>query len=157
MRIAPIAGWILTAAVALAPAAAWAQEAVEVPRGGTAGHTAEWNGEEVAVIADNLAKAVRDARREARNTPRPGVGGGQETGWFLFTDKLRLIRLDAQQLARAARAGRSHDEVHRTYQRMWVLIRDAQETGKRLAITQQLEAKIQLVRGFLDQLDAYFD
>lgn len=157
MRIVPITGWVLMAAVALAPAAGWAQEAVDVPRTGTPGRTAEWNSEEVASLAGALAIAVRDARREARNTPRPGFGGAQENAWFLFSDKLRLIRLDAQRMERAARAGGSHDEVHPIYQRMWVLIRDAQENGRRMAIPLPLEKKIQDVGAILDQLDTYFD
>lgn len=157
MRIAPFAGWIVAAAVVLAAAAGWAQEADEKVTAGTPGHTLEWDGAAVAVVADNLADAVRVARREARAAPRPGVGGGQETGWFLFTDKLRLIRLDAQKIARDARAGKGHDELLENYQRMWILIRDAQDSGKRLAIPKPVEEKIDVVRGLLDQLDAYFD
>lgn len=157
MRIAPLAGWTLMAAVALAAGAAWAQDADDKLTAGTPGHTAAWDGEAVAVIADNLSDSVRVVRREARAAPRPGVGGGQETGWLLFTDKLRLIRLDAQKLARGARAGQGHDQLLENYQRMWILIRDAQDSGKRLAIPKPVEDKIDIVRGLLDQLDAYFD
>jgi hypothetical protein len=157
MRIARIAGWILTAALVLAPAAGRAQESGDRLRVGTPGHTAEWNGEEVATLADDLAKAVREVRRESRRTPSPGQQAAQDVAWFHFEDRLRLIRSEARQLARVAREGRSHDEIYPIYQRMWSWVRDAQDTIKRMMVPKELDARIQDAGAILDQLDTYFD
>ena len=156
MRIARIAGWVLAAALAL-PGAGWAEEVAETPRVGTPGRTAEWNAEEVSSLADNLAKAVRDARQTARRAPSPGIQSGQETAWFHFNDQLRLIANEARHLGSAVREGRTHDEVYPIYQRMWSWVRDAQDTARRMMIPQDLQAKIDSAGALLDQLDTYFD
>jgi hypothetical protein len=157
MRIAPIAGCILATALALAPAAARAEEARQPGHVGTPGHTAEWNAGEVATLADNLAKAVNDARQAARRLPSPGVQSMQQTSWYHFNDQLRLIAGEARQLGKAVRQGHSQADVYPIYGRMWSWIRDAQGTAKSLMIPQDVQAKIQDARAILDQLDAYFD
>lgn len=154
MRMAVIAGWILTAALVLAPAGARAQEETRV---GTPGHTAAWDGQKVSALAGQLAQAVRDARDAARRARRPGIQGAQDVSWYHFNDKLRLIANEAKQLSKATAAGRSQEDVYPIYARMWGWIRDAQSTGKKLMITQDVQAKIDEARAVLDQLDAYFD
>jgi hypothetical protein len=162
MRIARIAGWILTAALALPGVSpltgtARAQAAEEITRVGTPGHTMEWNAEAVASVADDLSKAVTEARRAAKAMPSPGIQSMQEVTWYHFNDKLRLIANEARQLAKSVRAGGTEEQVYPIYQRMWGWIRDAQDAGKRLMIPQDLQAKIDEARAQLDKLDAYFD
>ena len=64
---------------------------------------------------------------------------------------------EARQLAKSVRAGGTEEQVYPIYQRMWGWIRDAQDTGKRLMIPQDVQAKIDEARAQLDKLDAYFD
>ena len=158
MRSARIAGFLLAALVALAPARALSQnELPQSPRVGTPGHTAEWNAEEVAKLASDLSTSVTEARRTAKRVPSPGLQSGQQTAWYHFNDQLRLIANEARHLASSVKDGRSHDEVYPIYQRMWTWIRDAQDTSKRMAIPQDLSQALEASGKILDQLDAYFD
>ena len=155
MRLVRLAGWFLTATLIVAPATAPAQQA-EAPRAGTPGTTADWDQEKVAAVADELAQAVVEVRRTARNVPRAGVQTGQEASWMRFEDNLRVLANETKTMARQLHEGRTHDETLQRYQRMWMLIRDIQENTRRLGIPQDLQDKIDAARVVLDKFDAYY-
>lgn len=155
MRLVRLAGWFLTATLIVAPAAAFAQEA-EAPRIGTPGTTAEWDQEKVATLADELAQAVVDVRRTARNVPRAGVQTGQEASWMRFEDNLRILANETKTMARQLHEGRTHDETLKRYQRMGMLIRDIQENLGRMGIPKDLQERLDAARVVLDKFDAYY-
>ena len=155
MRLVRLAGWFLTATLIVAPAAALAQEA-EAPQIGTPGTTAEWDQEKVATLADELAQAVVDVRRTARNVPRAGVQTGQEASWMRFEDNLRMLANETKTMARQLHEGKTHDETLKRYQRMGMLVRDIQENVRRIGIPKDLQEKIDAARVVLDKFDAYY-
>ena len=155
MRLVRLAGWFLTATLIVAPAAALAQEA-EAPQIGTPGTTAEWDQEKVATLADELAQAVVDVRRTARNVPRAGVQTAQEASWMRFEDNLRLLANETKTMARQLHDGKTHDETLKRYQRMGMLIRKIQENVGRMGIPKDLQEKIDAAGVVLDKFDAYY-
>ena len=155
MRLVRLAGWFLTATLIVAPAAALAQEA-EAPRIGTPGTTAEWDQEKVATLADELAQAVVDVRRTARNVPRAGVQTGQEASWMRFEDNLRMLANETKTMARQLHEGKTHDETLKRYQRMGMLVRDIQENVGRMGIPKDLQERLDAARVVLDKFDAYY-
>jgi len=155
MRLVRLAGWFLTATLIVAPAAALAQEA-EAPQIGTPGTTAEWDQEKVATLADELAQAVVDVRRTARNVPRAGVQTGQEASWMRFEDNLRMLANETKTMARQLHEGKTHDETLKRYQRMGMLVRDIQENVGRMGIPKDLQERLDAARVVLDKFDAYY-
>lgn len=157
MHAVRIAAWILTATLALAPAVALADHHEKAaPVIGTPGTTAEWDQEKVATLADELAQAVVDVRRTARNVPRAGVQTGQEASWMRFEDNLRILANETKTMARQLHEGRTHDETLQRYQRMGMLVRDIQENARRIGIPKDLQEKLDIARVALDKFDAYY-
>ena len=155
MRLVRLAGWFLTAILIVATATAPAQQA-EKPQVGTPGTTAEWDKEKVATLADELAQAVVDVRRTARNVPRAGVQTGQEASWMRFEDNLRMLANETKTMARQLHEGKTHDETLKRYQRMGMLVRDIQENVGRMGIPKDLQERLDAARVVLDKFDAYY-
>ncbi len=116
---------------------------------------AEWNQEDVTQAADALVVAVSDLRAAERREEREPPGGPRASQ-ANFKDTLKSLELAAKRLALQLEEGKGRDETMSVAKRIRSLVRDAQETGRRLMPSAQFTARVGPARAALQAVGVYY-
>jgi glutamine synthetase type III len=115
----------------------------------------EWDQESVTKIADKLVVALKDLRVSVKDADSLADTGARASKYRVRQD-LRLLASAAKSLASGLRAGEGREATLPAYRRMQTLRRDVAENGKRGIILADTLAKVEAVRGLLEELAPYY-
>jgi len=116
-----------------------------------------WNQEEASSLASELAEAIKSLRTAALNEPSLR-GGGNTTGRSSqqFLDTLKKLESATGRLATRLGDGKNREETLNMARRIGTLLRDAQESGRRLMLTQPSFDAIDAAVAVVHQLSPFY-
>jgi hypothetical protein len=95
-----------------------------------------WDQEKVSALATDLSEAIRAVRRSAMREPTLRDGATTARGSSQqFLDTLRQLESSTRQLATRLGKGEDLEQTLGVARRIGTLLRDAQESGRRLMLT----------------------
>ena len=115
-----------------------------------------WDQAKVAELGRELATTMSAARQTALKEPtlQNPLSGRLAAERFLST--MRQLETSTRQLAKKLEAGEDREKTEGTGRRIGSLLRDAQEDGRQLMISQTLREKIEPVVDVINRLSPYY-
>lgn len=116
-----------------------------------------WDQEKVSALGAELAEAIQAVRQAARNEPTlsdRSNTSGRSTQQYL--DTLRQLEQSTRQLATRLGEGQNREQTLALGRRIGSLIRDAQETGRRLMLTKPSFDAIDAAIAVIEQLSPFY-
>jgi hypothetical protein len=125
---------------------------------GSAGaELAPWDQGKVTGIAKQLESAAKVLYDTFYKQPVPTVGSGQARAYQRLKQKIRGIRLQANQLAGDLEKGEGQEATLPAYEDLMQLVRSARDDARKVFTTQDVEAKAAAAREQLNALGPYYD
>jgi len=118
-----------------------------------------WDQAKVTELGKQLAKTTSTARQTALREPslRGGTGNaGQRRSSDSFLQTMRHLESSTRQLARQLEAGGGKDETMGVARKIGTLLRDAQESGRRLNLSQFMWDTINPMVEAIDAISPYY-
>jgi hypothetical protein len=115
-----------------------------------------WDQEKVSALASELAEAIKAVRGAALNEPtlRGGGTGGRASQQYL--DSLKQLERSTAKLATRLGEGEDREQSLNVARRIGTLLRDAQESGRRLMLTQSSFDEIDRAVAVIQQLSPFY-
>jgi hypothetical protein len=116
-----------------------------------------WDQEKVSALASELAESIKAVRGAALN--EPSLRGGGNTGGRAsqqYLDSLKQLERSTQQLATRLGEGEDREQSLNVARRIGTLLRDAQESGRRLMLTQSSFDEIDRAVAVIQQLSPFY-
>ena len=117
-----------------------------------------WDQARATKIAEELADAANGVYRSIQRLGTgASVGSGQATSFLRLKNQVGLARSTARQLAKRLQKGEDRGATQRVHDRLMVLVRDVQETARRMFIEKPTLDEIAVAADLLRQLSPYYD
>ena len=102
------------------------------------GPPARWEQARVTGIATDLRSAAEELRNAFIREPQRTIGSGQEASYYRLKQIIRRLRSEANQLVTSLEAGENREQTYPIFQSLRVMVRDAEENGRRIFASDQL-------------------
>jgi hypothetical protein len=142
LRLRGITALCATLALLLLPTAAFAE-------------LAKWDQARVTQIAEELAVALKDLRKEIRATPQITDPARQRARYEALED-VRIMTNSSKHLASQLKAGKGRDETSSTWRRLGLLRREFEENARKSLIPDPIMEKILKAGELLIRLTPYY-
>jgi len=118
---------------------------------------APWDQGKVTGIAKQLESAAKDLYDTFYKQPVPTVGSGQARSYQRLKQKIRGIRMQADQLAGDLEKGEGQEATLPAYEDLMQLVRSARDDARKIFTTKDVEEKAAAAREQLNALGPYYD
>jgi hypothetical protein len=118
---------------------------------------AAWDQVEVTALAKDLETAARALYDTFIKKPAPSVGSMQSRAYYRLKQEVRLLRVEARQLAASLEKGEGLEQTLPIYDHLMQLVRIARDDAARTFNTQDVGERAAAVRAVLNQLGPYYD
>ena len=116
---------------------------------------AKWDQARVTQIAEELAAAMKDLRKEIRATPLSEDPTRQRARYEALED-LRIMTNSSKHLAAQLKEGKSRDQTFATWRRLGLLRREIEENARKSLIPDPIMEKILKAGELLIRLTPYY-
>ena len=123
---------------------------------GARAELAAWDQAEVTAIAKELEMVAHALYDTFIKKPPPTLGSMQ-IYYYRLKQKVRLLRLEARELAASLEKGEGREQTLPIYDHLMQLVRMARDDAARTFNTQDVGERAAAVRGVLNQLGPYYD
>jgi hypothetical protein len=111
--------------------------------------------------ATTLAKALRTETESLYDTfleqPQPDVASMQSNSYHRLKQMVRLLRIEARQLAESLEKGEGREQTLPTYENLMQLTRSARDEAARVFVARDVGERAAAVRGVLNRLGPFYD
>lgn len=121
------------------------------------GEASAWDQEAVSALAQQLADGVKGIRNAFRNEPSATIASAEARARYELQDILRRLEGETRYLAKQLAEGRGHDETLPVFETLLMLVRDAQDEGRRIYLQTEVRKRVVAARVHLAQLDPYYE
>jgi hypothetical protein len=121
------------------------------------GELAAWDQAEVTRLAKELGTATDSLYDTFAKQPTPGLGSMQSQAYHRLKQMVRLLRIEARQLARSLEKGQEREQTLPIFENLMQLTRSARDEAARVFVAQDVGERAVSVRGVLNRLGPYYD
>jgi hypothetical protein len=118
---------------------------------------AAWDQPEVTALAKELETATHALYDTFVQKPAPSVGSMQSQTYYRLKQEVRLLRVEARELATSLAKGEGRDQTLPIYDHLMQLVRIARDDAAKTFNTQDVAERAAVARGVLNQLGPYYD
>jgi hypothetical protein len=118
---------------------------------------AAWDQAQVTTLANALRTETESLYDTFVKQPQPDVASMQSQAYHRLKQMVRLMRIEARQLAESLEKGEGREQTLPTYENLMQLTRSARDEAARVFVAQDVGARAAAVRGVLNQLGPYYD
>jgi hypothetical protein len=115
-----------------------------------------WDQEKVSALAAELAEAIKAVRGAALNEPSLRGGGTSGRASQQYLDNLKQLERSTAKLATRLGEGDDREQSLNVARRVGTLLRDTQESGRRLMLTQSSFDEIDRAVAVIHQLSPFY-
>jgi hypothetical protein len=119
------------------------------------GELAKWDQARVTQIAEELAGAMKELRREIQAAP-PSTDPTRQRARYDALEDIRVMTNSSRHLAGELKAGKGRDESFATWRRLDLLRRDVEENARKSMIPDPTMEKILKAGELLIRLTPYY-
>jgi hypothetical protein len=124
---------------------------------GSRADLAAWEQAKVAALAKELEGAAHALYDTFIKMPAPGVGSMKSHVYYRLKQEVRLLRVEARELAGSLEKGEGREQTLPIYDHLMQLVRIARDDAAKTFNTQDVGKRAAAVRGVLNQLGPYYD
>jgi hypothetical protein len=121
------------------------------------GELAAWDQAQVTRLAQELRTATDSLYDTFVKQPTPGLGSMQSQAYYRLKQMVRLLRIEARELANSLEKGEGHEQTLPTYENLMQLTRSARDDAAKVFVAQDVGERAAAVRGILNRLGPYYD
>jgi hypothetical protein len=121
------------------------------------GELAAWDQARVTGLAKELTTATHALYDTFINQPPPNVGSLQSRAYHRLKHWVRLLRVEARELAASLEKGEGREQTLPIYENLMQLVRSARDDAARVFVTHDVGERAAAVRGVLNRLGPYYD
>ena len=121
------------------------------------GELAAWDQAKVTGFAKDLATATDALYDTFIKQPTPGLGSMQSHAYYRLKQLVRLLRIEARELAKSVEKGEGREQTLSIYENLMQLTRSARGEASKVLVLQETGERAAAVRGVLNQLGPYYD
>jgi hypothetical protein len=81
----------------------------------------------------------------------------QSQAYYRLKQMVRLLRIEARELANSLEKGEGHEQTLPTYENLMQLTRSARDDAAKVFVAQDVGERAAAVRGILNRLGPYYD
>jgi hypothetical protein len=118
---------------------------------------AVWDQAQVTALAKELETATHALYDTFIKKPAPSVGSTQSQAYYRLKQEVRVLRVEARELAASLEKGEGRDQTLPIYDHLMQLVRIAREDAAKTFTTQDVGERAAAVRGVLNRLGPYYD
>ena len=130
---------------------------ISLAAGPAGAELAPWDQAKVTGIAKQLEKDAQSLYDTFYKQPVPTVGSGQARSYQRLKQKIRGVRMQANQLAGDLEKGEGMEATLPAYEDLMQLVRSARDDARKVFTTKDVEEKAGAARDQLNQLGPYYD
>jgi hypothetical protein len=121
------------------------------------GELAAWDQAEVTRLAQELGTATDSLYDTVVKQPTPGLGSMQSQAYHRLKQMVRLLRIEARELAASLEKGEGRDQTLPIYENLMQLTRSARDDAGKVFVAHDVGDRASVVRGVLNRLGPYYD
>jgi hypothetical protein len=121
------------------------------------GELAAWDQAQVTRLAKELTTATDSLYNTFIKQPPPNVGSMQTQGYHRLKQWVRLLRIEARELANSLGEGEGREQTLPIYDNLMQLTRSARDDAARVFVAQDVGERAGAVRGVPNRLGPYYD
>lgn len=121
------------------------------------GELAAWDQAQVATLAKVLRTETESLYDTFLEQPQPSVASMQSQAYHRLKQMVRLLRIEARQLAESLEKGEGREQTLPIYENLMQLTRSARDEAASVFVTQDIGDRAGAVRGILNRLGPYYD
>jgi hypothetical protein len=121
------------------------------------GDLAAWDQAEVTRLAQALETATDSLYDTFVKQPTPGLGSMQMHAYYRLKQMVRLLRIEARELANSLEKGEGREQTLPIYENLMQLTRSARDEAARVFVAHDVGDRAGAVRGVLNRLGPYYD
>jgi hypothetical protein len=121
------------------------------------GELTAWDRAEVTRLAQALETATNSLYDTFVKQPTPGLGSMQMQAYYRLKQMVRLLRIEARELANALEKGEGREQTVPTYENLMQLTRSARDEAAKVFVGHEVGDRAAAVRGVLNRLGPYYD
>jgi len=124
---------------------------------GSRAELAAWEQAKVSALGRDLATATDALYDTFIKQPTPGLGSMQSHAYYRLKQLVRLLRIEARELAKSVEKGEGREQTLSIYENLMQLTRSARGEASKVLVLQETGERAAAVRGVLNQLGPYYD
>jgi hypothetical protein len=121
------------------------------------GELAAWDQAEVTRLAQELEAATHSLYDTFVKQPTPGLGSMQSQAYYRLKQMVRLLRIEAGELANSLGKGEGREQTLPLYENLMQLTRSARDDAGKVFVVQNVGERAAAVRGVLNRLGPFYD
>ena len=121
------------------------------------GELAAWDQTQVTRLAKELTTATDSLYNTFIKQPSPNVGSMQSQAYHRLKQWVRLLRIEARELANSLEKGEGREQTLTIYENLMQLTRSARDDAAKVFVAQDVGERAAAVRGVLNRLGPYYD
>jgi hypothetical protein len=118
---------------------------------------AAWDQAKATALSKELETATHALHDTFIQKPAPSVGSMQSQAYYRLKQEVRLLRVEARELAASLAKGERREQTLSIYDHLMQLVRIARDDAAKTFNTQDVAERAAVVRGVLNQLGPYYD
>jgi hypothetical protein len=118
---------------------------------------AAWDQAQVTALAKEMVQATHALQETFRKQQAPSVGSMQSQAYYRLKQWVRMLEVEARELARSLDHGEGREQTLAIYQNLIQLARSARDDARKDFIAHDVGDRAAAVRRVLNQLGPYFD
>ena len=116
-----------------------------------------WDQADLTRLAEQLQTATDELYDTFIKQPTRGLGSMQSQAYYRLKQMVRLLRIEARELAASLKAGEGREQTLPVYENLMQLTRSARDEAARVFVARDVGDRAAVVRGVLNRLGPYYD
>ena len=121
------------------------------------GELAPWNQAQVSTLAQELRTATEALYDTFLKQPTTGLGSMQSQAYHRLKQMIRLLRIEARELANSLEKGEGSEQTLPIYENLMQLTRSARDDAGKVFVAHDVGDRAAAVRAILNRLGTYYD
>ena len=121
------------------------------------GELAAWDQAQVTGLGKELTVATEALYDTFIKQPSPGLGSMQSQAYYRLEHLVRLLRIEARELATSLEKGGGREQTLPIYENLMQLVRSARDDAGKVFVAHDVGDRAGAVRGVLNRLGPYYD